>query len=105
MRTDHQAAIFENIKRRIGAEDSLGNVVGDVLSISQDAVYRRFRGETLLTIYELEKLCKHFNISLDSLFDINKDTVLFDFSPLKEYEFSMATYLQNILDGLHLIKT
>lgn len=104
MRTDHQAAIFEIIKRKIGAQDSLGNIVADVLSISQDAVYRRFRGETLLTVYELEKLCKYFSISLDSLFEINKGTVLFDFSPLEEYEFSMATYLQNILDGLHLIK-
>lgn len=44
MRTDHQAAIFEIIKRKIGAQDSLGNIVADVLSISQDAVYRRFRG-------------------------------------------------------------
>ena len=44
MRTDHQAEIFENIKRKIGAQDSLGNVVGNILNISQDAVYRRFRG-------------------------------------------------------------
>lgn len=104
MRTDHQTAIFDIIKRKTEGKDSLGNVVGDVLSISPDAVYRRYRGETQLTIFELEKLCKHFEISLDNLFELNKNTVLFDFAPLEEYEFSMASYLENILSGLKLIK-
>ena len=97
MRIDHQTTIFEIIKRKTEGKDSLGNIVGEILSISQDAVYRRFRGETLLTIFELEKLCKHFEISLDSLFEINKNAVLFDFRQLNEYEFSMARYLEKIV--------
>lgn len=104
MNTDHQAAIFEVIKRQIQGQDSLGNVVGDILCISQDAVYRRYRGETLLTIYELEKLCKHFNISLDSLFNINKNKVLFDYQPIANYDFSMGLYLQNMLEALQVMK-
>lgn len=104
MNTDHQAAIFEIIKRQIQGQDSLGNVVGDILSISQDAVYRRYRGETLLTIYELEKLSKHFNISLDSLFNINKNKVLFDYQPIANYDFSMGLYLQNMLEALQVLK-
>ena len=104
MRIDHQTAIFDIIKRKTEGKDSLGNVVGDILSISQDAVYRRYRGETQLTIFELEKLCQHFEISLDTLFEMNKNTVLFDFAPLEVYEFSMARYLEKIHDGLKLIK-
>jgi hypothetical protein len=104
MRIDHQTTIFEIIKRKTEGKDSLGNIVGEILSISQDAVYRRFRGETLLTIFELEKLCKHFEISLDSLFEINKNAVLFDFRQLNEYEFSMARYLEKIVKDLQLIK-
>ncbi|MCH2224676.1 MAG: hypothetical protein MK066_07910 [Crocinitomicaceae bacterium] len=104
MQTNHQAYIFEIIKRKINGEDSLGNVVGDILSISQDAVYRRYRGETLLTIYELEKLTKHFSISLDSLFDIEDHKVIFDFQPLDQFDFSMVAYLNNLRDGFRYVK-
>ncbi len=105
MRIDHQTALFEIIKRKLDGKDSLGHVLSEVLSISQDAVYRRYRGETQLTIFELEKLSKHFGISLDSLFELNKNTILFNFQPLEVYEFSMARYLEKILDGLKLIKS
>ena len=56
MTVDYQRQIFEIIKREISGKDSLGNVIGDILNISQDAVYRRSRGETHLTINEMEKL-------------------------------------------------
>ena len=103
MRIDYQAKLFEIIKVKINGEDSLGNVLGDVLSISQDAVYRRFRGETLLTIFELERLSDHFNISLDSLFETKANRVTFDFQPLSGFDFSMDKYLQNMLDGMRII--
>lgn len=104
MQKDYQKSIFEIIKRQTQGKDSLGNIVGDVLSLSQDAVYRRYRGETHLTIYELEKLCSHFNISLDSLFEINKNKVIFEFQPLNEFDFSMDLYLQSMRDALISIK-
>jgi hypothetical protein len=104
MRVDHQTNIFELIKIKIKGQDNLANAVGDVLSISPDAVYRRYRGETALTIFELEKLCKHFEISLDSLFEMNKNKVVFDFVPLDTYEFSMDNYLEGILKNIKIIK-
>ena len=104
MQADYQKTIFEIIKRQTQGQDSLGNVVGDVLSLSADAVYRRYRGETHLTIYELEKLCKHFNISLDSLFEINKNKVIFEFQPLSEFDFSMDLYLESMRKALLQIK-
>lgn len=104
MNADHQSAIFEIIKRQIHGKDSLGAVVGDILSISQDAVYRRYRGETHLTIYELEKLSKHFNISLDALFNVNKNKVLFEYQPISTYDFSMGLYLENMLNALMVMK-
>lgn len=100
MQADPQKRIFEIIKRQTQGEDSLGNVVGNILSISQDAVYRRFRGETHLTILELKKLCQHFNISLDTLFEINTNKVIFEFQPLSDFDFSMDLYLKTINQAL-----
>jgi hypothetical protein len=104
MRIDHQAEIFEIIKRKIQGIDSLGNAVGDILCISQDAVYRRFRGDTLLTIYEIEKLAKHFDFSIDALFEMNKNKIVFDFQAFSAYDFSMDSYLQNMLDSVVSLK-
>lgn len=104
MKPDHQKTIFEIIKRQTQGKDSLGNIVGEILSISQDAVYRRFRGETHLSIFELEKLCQYFEISLDSLFEINKSKVLFDFQPLSEYDYKMDLYFDRMLEGLRFIQ-
>jgi hypothetical protein len=105
MRIDHQAEIFEIIKRKIKGSDSIGNAVGEVLSISQDAVYRRFRGDTLLTIYEIEKLAKHFDFSIDALFEMNKNKLVFDFQAFSAFDVSMDSYLQSMLDSVvHLKK-
>lgn len=105
MTQDYQSEIFEIIKRKLKGNDSIGNAVGEVLSISQDAVYRRYRGETHLTIHELDKLSKHFDISIDSLFGKNKSKVLFDFQPLSDINFSMDNYLERFLIGLKAIKS
>ncbi len=105
MQKNHQKTIFEIIKHKLNGQDSLGNAVGEVLSISQDAVYRRYRGETLLTIYELEKLSKHYNISLDALFKVDDHKVIFDFQPLRKFDFSMDAYLELIAQGLRTLKS
>lgn len=105
MQNDYQAAIFESIRKKMPKGDSLGHVVAEILCISQDAVYRRLRGETLLTIYELEKLSRHFKFSLDALFGMNKSQVLFDFQALNTYDFSMETYMEGILSGLKMIRS
>ncbi|TNE55590.1 MAG: hypothetical protein EP338_02125 [Bacteroidetes bacterium] len=104
MKADHQTHIFELIKLQLPAGESLGYAVGEVLSMSQDAVYRRYRGETLLTIYELEKLCLHYGISLDTIFGMKKNQVAFQFQGLESYDFSMVEYLRGIRDGLLQIK-
>jgi hypothetical protein len=105
MRTDFQKAIFEEIKRQIKSRDTIGNVVSEILSISPDAAYRRYRGETLLTIYELQKLSDHFNISLDKLFQTNSNKVLFDIQFLDEFDYRMESYLLSILEKFKLLRT
>ena len=104
MQKDHQTALFEIIKRKINGEASLGDALGEVLSLSNDAVYRRYRGETQLTIYELEKISKHYSISLDSLFGVAENKVVFDYQPIENIDFNMDSYLQNIANGLQQIR-
>ena len=104
MKNDYQAPIFELIKHKLNPKHSVGQSIGEVLSLSSDAVYRRYRGETHLTIYELEKLCASYSISMASIFGMIKNIVLFNFNPLDEFEFSMDVYLQDLLTNVKALK-
>lgn len=104
MKIDLQATLINIIKDKIGSEDSIGRSLADVLSLSQDAVYRRYRGETPFNIYEIQKICNYYGISFDSLMDIKKNKVTFDYNSLKEYDFSLDSYVEGILEGIKQVK-
>lgn len=105
MKTDIQTIIFQLLKQRIAGEDSIGNALSDVLSISPDAVYRRMRGETPLTIQELKKICIHYDISFDALIESGTGKVTFTYPPLNTFDFSLESYLEGILQAFQRLKT
>ncbi|MBI1835912.1 MAG: helix-turn-helix domain-containing protein [Flavobacteriia bacterium] len=105
MKVDIQATLFNLIKEKIGNDDSLGRALADVLNVSQDAVYRRYRGETALTIHEIQKICSYYGISFDSLLDIQQNRVVFQYRSLEAYDFSLDAYLEGILAGVKQIKS
>lgn len=105
MKQDIQSTLFQIIKHRISGQDTLGNVLSEVLSVSTDAVYRRYRGETLLTIEEVRKICKHFSISFDSLMELSVGHVTFSYPPLNTYDFKLESYLEGILKAFQRLKS
>ncbi len=105
MKQDIQETIFQIIKQKIAGEDALGNALSDVLHISPDAVYRRYRGETALTINEVKKLCSFYNISFDALCEMGEGKVMFSYPPLNTYDFSLESYLEGILNAFKRLKS
>jgi hypothetical protein len=100
-----QAKLFEFIKQSLNEDESIGIVLSDVLSLSTDAVYRRMRLETLMTIEEVRKLCIHFNISFDALIEMKSGNALFTYLQLNEGNFTIEKYLEGILNGLGRLKS
>jgi hypothetical protein len=94
-----QSQLFGQVKKQLNPEESLGFIVSDLMSISMDAAYRRIRLETPLTIQETKKLCTHYNISFDALIQLSEGNVLFNYTPLELYDFSLENYLEGILQG------
>jgi len=74
------------------------------LHISPDAVYRRYRGETSLTIQETKKLCNHFDISFDALAHLEQGKVIFQYASLDTYDFNLESYLYGIAESLNKIR-
>ncbi len=79
---DLQKALFDRLKSHTINNMSLVGTLSDLLNISNDAVYRRMRGEKRLDMDELTKICAHFNFSFDAIIGANQQSLNFSYVPL-----------------------
>ena len=80
MANEFQTRLLEQIAKKYQRKSEAVDILSSLLSIGKDAVYRRLRGDTLLTPDEISLLAKEFYISLDSLVLDNTSSVFFNFS-------------------------
>ena len=97
MDRDLQKDLFVLIKESLPSHISLVDSIGDLLDISYDSVYRRIRGEKQLSLNELKKICSHYQLSLDQLFGLKNETVLFDAPQMNGLSSLFDVYLENML--------
>jgi len=99
-----QQQLFTLIKSKIASNQSLADVIQDMLGISADSAYRRIRGEKPLSPDELKKLCLSFNISLDQFFNQEANTTLFNTYFLDNHPIDFAAYFNKILEYLKIVQ-
>ena len=97
-----QTRLFEQISKILPASISLVDELTEVLQISADSVYRRLKGETALSIHEMEMLCNMYKISFDSLCKYAGNTVTFDFNPMVD-QVNYKNYILSILHDLEIV--
>jgi len=101
---DIQQRIFNSVKLQLKDGEKLSTILQDTLHVSQDAAYRRLRGEVPLTIYETKTLCEKYSLSFDDYGDLAKGRVQFTYNPLDKIEMNFETYLTGLRDGLLAFK-
>ena len=69
--------LFAIIKQRLPDNVSFIDEIADVLDISYDAMYRRLKGKTVLSFSEAIQIAKHYKVSLNGLYDVEKEENLF----------------------------
>lgn len=98
-----QTALLESIKSRLNPSISLVDALADCLSISNDAAYRRIRGEKLLDLNEMGLLCRRYNISMDAVLAIPSNGLIFNYSPLNlENKEVYISYMQQVNRNLEV---
>lgn len=102
-KTPVQLKFFEKLKQSVPQNISLANEIADVLEISADGAYRRMRGESVLSMDEMVKLCKHYKISPDFLAGADDSTATFHFQKMIHDEAGFTEYIKNILADLQKI--
>lgn len=100
---DVQESFLSLIKENLPNNISLSDEIADLLNISKDSAYRRLRGETMLTIDEIQKLCNKFNLSVDTILNTNNESVTFNYRSIKHDGFTFQKYLGSIDGNLKTI--
>lgn len=92
-----QVKIFQQIKAKLPSSVSMVDELAKVLDLSADSAYRRIRGEKPLSLEELYKLCTQFQLSLDQLFNLKSEALLFSGSFIHPASFQFDQYLRSAI--------
>jgi hypothetical protein len=97
---DHFIARF---KQTLPPGIGMAEEIADILDVSTDSAYRRIRGETDLTIEEIYKISRKYNISLDEVFSNQGDTVTFAYTKLTDSAANFEAYLTRLFNHVKTI--
>lgn len=92
-----QNRLFQEIREKIPKHLSLADTVAELLQISNDSAYRRIRGEKTITLEELQKLSRHFDLSVDRLLQLTGKAFLFEGQLMDESNYNIERWLTNLL--------
>lgn len=95
--TNLQNYLFDEIRaRHFKSRAEMIEALMVLFNVRNDAIYRRLRGETMLTPDELTLLALTYNISLDSFIFQRSDALFFTFNPFIRTVKSGEDYLEGI---------
>lgn len=98
-----QKQFLQKIEDLIPKETSLVFELSEILGISTDSAYRRMRGETLLTIDEIIKICNNYNVSFDAFSKSETGQVTFRYSDPEPSFASFLNYQKRICNDMEKI--
>ena len=95
-----QVLLFQHLRSVLPPHLSMADEVAELLAISPDSAYRRIRGEKPISLEELEKVCVHYNISVDQFLHLKSKSFLFSGILREDPERSFDDWLDNLLKQL-----
>ena len=98
-----QEILFQSIKAQLPANISFVHELSELLGISYDSAYRRIRGEKELSMEEIKTICLHYNVSVDALFNVKSNHVVFKSLAVGEDGFSFENWMQSLLTDIKKI--
>jgi len=102
--TEVQAELFRQIKQKMPASHSFVHEISELLELSYDSAYRRIRGEKELTFSDLYKLAIKYNVSLDTIFQLNSNNVVFRNHAIDFEKYNLKDWLRTILANMNMIR-
>jgi hypothetical protein len=98
-----QIQFFQHLKNIIPHYKSLVDEISDLLGISNDSAYRRIRGEKYIDLEEIKKISQHFNISLDQVFNLQTNAIVFHGKLNSFTKDSFEFWLEDVLKQFQML--
>lgn len=90
---DNQDKLLTAIRRRLPKGASVIEEIAAVLAVSYDAAHRRASQKSKFSIEETVQLCRHFSISMDSLFTDTRNVIVEKTAEIRTMD-DMAAYFK-----------
>lgn len=100
-----QSVFFDQVRKSLPPNVSFADELAEILMISKDSAYRRIRGETILSLDEIKKLCEKFNLSLDAIIGPSSGFASFRYRIIDKTNFTINDWLKTILENLTMLQT
>ncbi|MDH4091390.1 MAG: helix-turn-helix domain-containing protein [Cyclobacteriaceae bacterium] len=100
-----QSLFLDQIRQILPKNLSFVDEVAEILNVSRDSVYRRVRGETILSLEEVKKLSGHYKISLDALLSPSSDTISFNKRRIDLEKFTLGDWLTSFVNSLEMLRS
>jgi len=100
-----QDIFIQKLKETLPPSIGVAEEIAELLDISIDSAYRRIRGETDLSINEIQKITHKHKISLDNIFSSLGDSVTFTYTKLTDSEQNFEKYIARIHDHVKKVNS
>lgn len=94
---DLQRNLLQKVVDRFPKKSMAVKELSKLLQVSPDGIYRRLRGDSILSPKEISLLAHAFNLSVDSILFRESDQVLFTYSLFSRPITSIDDYLKEVL--------
>jgi hypothetical protein len=95
-----QQRFLEELKKSSHHKNTFADEIAALLHISPDSAYRRIRGETVLGLEEVQKLCNHYRVSIDSMLAPKPETVVFRHRAIGYEGYTILDWLKSLMRNL-----
>ena len=100
-----QQLFFQHIKSALPPHLTLVDEIAEHLNISNDSAYRRIRGEKAMNFEEIQKLCRHYKVSLDQILHLQSEALVFTGRVNHESSTTFEDYLESVHRNLSIINS
>ncbi|MBX2889502.1 MAG: hypothetical protein KF734_01120 [Saprospiraceae bacterium] len=94
--------LFEAVRLSRPSEKNIAKLLATVLNLSESAVYKKLKGENVLTLEEAATLAQFFQISLDNFLLPTNAAVPMAFYPLSGQVSSPTSFLERLLNNVEM---
>jgi len=100
-----QSKIFTAVGQHHSKKSEVVESLSQLFQVGKDAVYRRLRGDSILTPEEIDLVCKKYRISLDALVFDNSNTVFFSYNAFSQKVSNFREYLEGVQQNIEAAHT